>query len=55
MVERMLGRTIGSGMKVDSKEAVEASLDIEADCARSYLITMRDNLTSKPVQMAMHQ
>lgn len=51
----MLGCITGKDIEVDSKEAVEANLDVEVDYARSYSTTTRDRLTSKSVHIAMHQ
>lgn len=55
VVEGMLCRTMGRGIEVDSKEAMEANLDVDTDYAWSYSTATRDSLASKSVQMAMHQ
>lgn len=33
MVEGVVGCTTGRGMEVDSKDAMEANLDVAAECA----------------------
>lgn len=55
VVEGMPDYTVGKGMEVDSKEAVEANLDVKVDYAMSYSTTVRDSLVSKSVQTVMHQ